>query len=126
MIVFLRWVHLPFFKKVVTGCYVRIGIGSHEGRAIYRVSILLGFYLLYASAYFRKERVTLRILILLSYQLQSKRIATNFPFFENAKRVFPKDDMYFYHFALVLNHTFLHLSINLSNIFHYVKNCYSK
>eukprot|EP00794_Sanderia_malayensis_P020375 gene20375-22384_t len=33
-----QWVHLPFFKKAVTGCYVRIGIGTHEGRAIYRVA----------------------------------------------------------------------------------------
>lgn len=33
-----QWVHLPFFKKYVTGCYVRIGIGVHEGRAIYRVA----------------------------------------------------------------------------------------
>jgi len=33
-----QWVHLPFFKTIVTGCFVRIGIGSHEGKAIYRVA----------------------------------------------------------------------------------------
>lgn len=33
-----RWCHMPFFKKTVCGCYVRIGIGNHEGRAVYRVS----------------------------------------------------------------------------------------
>ena len=33
-----RWCHMPFFNKVVEGCYVRIGIGNHEGRAVYRVS----------------------------------------------------------------------------------------
>ena len=33
-----RWCSMPFFKKTVVGCYVKIGIGSHEGRAVYRVS----------------------------------------------------------------------------------------
>jgi len=28
---------MPFFKKTVVGCFVKIGIGSHEGRAVYRV-----------------------------------------------------------------------------------------
>ncbi len=35
---FNRWCHMPFFKNAVTGCFVRIGIGNHEGRAVYRVS----------------------------------------------------------------------------------------
>jgi RNA polymerase-associated protein RTF1 len=33
-----RWCHMPFFKKVVAGCFVRIGIGNHEGRPVYRVA----------------------------------------------------------------------------------------
>ncbi|KAJ8308991.1 hypothetical protein KUTeg_013865 [Tegillarca granosa] len=33
-----RWCHMPFFKPTVTGCFVRIGIGNHEGRAVYRVA----------------------------------------------------------------------------------------
>jgi len=32
-----RWVHLPFFVKLATGCYLRIGIGNHDGKAVYRV-----------------------------------------------------------------------------------------
>ncbi|XP_076824456.1 RNA polymerase-associated protein RTF1 homolog [Clavelina lepadiformis] len=33
-----KWIHLPFFKQTVLGCYVRIGIGNHEGRPVYRVA----------------------------------------------------------------------------------------
>ena len=33
-----RWVHMPFFGDTVRGSYVRIGIGAHEGRMVYRVS----------------------------------------------------------------------------------------
>ncbi|KAH9367720.1 hypothetical protein HPB48_021862 [Haemaphysalis longicornis] len=33
-----RWVHAPFFAKTVIGCFVRIGIGSDNGRAVYRVA----------------------------------------------------------------------------------------
>ncbi|KAH6941808.1 hypothetical protein HPB50_023614 [Hyalomma asiaticum] len=33
-----RWVHAPFFAKTVIGCFVRIGIGSNNGRAVYRVA----------------------------------------------------------------------------------------
>ena len=29
---------MPFFADTVNGCYVRIGIGAHEGRMVYRVS----------------------------------------------------------------------------------------
>ena len=28
---------MPFFKDVAVGCYVRVGIGAHEGRMVYRV-----------------------------------------------------------------------------------------
>lgn len=33
-----KWCHMPFFKETVTNCYVRVGIGNHEGRAVYRVA----------------------------------------------------------------------------------------
>jgi len=33
-----RFVHLPFFDRVVKGCFVRVGIGSHNGKPVYRVS----------------------------------------------------------------------------------------
>ncbi|XP_048734690.1 RNA polymerase-associated protein RTF1 homolog [Ostrea edulis] len=33
-----KWCHMPFFKKTVCGCFVRIGIGNHEGRAVYRIA----------------------------------------------------------------------------------------
>ncbi|XP_071080562.1 RNA polymerase-associated protein RTF1 homolog [Haliotis cracherodii] len=36
-----RWCHMPFFKRTVTGCFVRIGIGNHEGRAVYRVAEII-------------------------------------------------------------------------------------
>ncbi len=29
---------MPYFKDAVVGCFVRIGIGAHEGRMVYRVS----------------------------------------------------------------------------------------
>ncbi|XP_077997884.1 RNA polymerase-associated protein RTF1 homolog [Glandiceps talaboti] len=32
-----RWVHMPFFTQTVKGCYVRIGIGTNDGRPVYRV-----------------------------------------------------------------------------------------
>ena len=28
---------MPFFRDVAVGCYVRVGIGAHEGRMVYRV-----------------------------------------------------------------------------------------
>ena len=34
---FHRWVHTPFFGNVLKGCFVRIGIGNHDGRPVYRV-----------------------------------------------------------------------------------------
>lgn len=33
-----RIVHAPFFAKTVTGCFVRVQIGSNDGKPIYRVS----------------------------------------------------------------------------------------
>ena len=29
---------MPFFKETVTGAFVRIGIGNHDGRPVYRVA----------------------------------------------------------------------------------------
>ena len=31
-----KFVHLPFFRKLVQGCFVRIGIGSNDQRPVYR------------------------------------------------------------------------------------------
>lgn len=28
---------MPFFAEIIKGCYVRVGIGQHEGRMVYRV-----------------------------------------------------------------------------------------
>lgn len=36
-----RWCHMPFFAKTVTGCFVRIGIGNHNSKPVYRVSVFL-------------------------------------------------------------------------------------
>ena len=33
-----KWVHLPFFKELVCGCFIRIGIGDKLGKKIYRVA----------------------------------------------------------------------------------------
>lgn len=33
-----RFVHLPFFKKLSAGCFVRIGIGQHQNRSVYRAA----------------------------------------------------------------------------------------
>lgn len=33
-----RFVHLPIFGKTVLGCFVRVGIGVHQGRSVYRVA----------------------------------------------------------------------------------------
>lgn len=37
-----RLVHLPFFNRVVQGCYVRIGIGNNNGKPVYRVAEISG------------------------------------------------------------------------------------
>ncbi|XP_004923163.2 RNA polymerase-associated protein Rtf1 [Bombyx mori] len=36
-----RLVHLPFFTRVVTGCFVRIGIGNNNGNPVYRVAEII-------------------------------------------------------------------------------------
>lgn len=33
-----KWVHLPFFKETVCGCFIRIGIGDKMGKKVYRVA----------------------------------------------------------------------------------------
>ena len=35
-----KWVFMPFFKNLVVGCFVRIGIGSNHGKPVYRVCII--------------------------------------------------------------------------------------
>ncbi|XP_063236979.1 RNA polymerase-associated protein RTF1 homolog [Bacillus rossius redtenbacheri] len=37
-----RFVHLPFFERVVIGCFVRIGIGCNNGKPVYRVCEVSG------------------------------------------------------------------------------------
>ncbi|KAJ1525694.1 hypothetical protein ONE63_008905 [Megalurothrips usitatus] len=37
-----RFVHLPFFNRVVEGCFVRIGIGNHNNVPVYRVAEISG------------------------------------------------------------------------------------
>jgi len=49
---FYRFVHLPFFDRVVKGCFVRVGIGSHNGRPVYRVSSILPQTSLYRQFFF--------------------------------------------------------------------------
>ncbi|KAH9633594.1 hypothetical protein HF086_000933 [Spodoptera exigua] len=39
-----RLVHLPFFARVVTGCFVRIGIGNNNGNPVYRVAEIVDVY----------------------------------------------------------------------------------
>lgn len=36
-----KFVHLPFFKKLVPNCFVRIGIGQHQGRSVYRAAEII-------------------------------------------------------------------------------------
>ncbi|KAG1651555.1 RNA polymerase-associated protein RTF1 [Nymphon striatum] len=36
-----EWCHAPFFKSTACGCYVRIGIGAHEGIPVYRVAEII-------------------------------------------------------------------------------------
>ena len=33
-----RWCFMPYLKRIVLGCFVRIGIGAHHGKSVYRVS----------------------------------------------------------------------------------------
>merc|ERR1712083_996351 len=36
-----KFVHLPFFKKLVMNCFVRIGIGQFQGRSVYRAAEII-------------------------------------------------------------------------------------
>ncbi|KAM6158576.1 uncharacterized protein ACDL77_023116, partial [Rhynchocyon petersi] len=36
------WCHMPFFAQTVTGCFVRIGIGNHNSKPVYRVAEITG------------------------------------------------------------------------------------
>lgn len=36
-----RWCHMPFFRDTVVGCFVRIGIGNHDSRPVYRVAEII-------------------------------------------------------------------------------------
>ncbi|TKR86919.1 hypothetical protein L596_011417 [Steinernema carpocapsae] len=36
-----QYCHYPFFRTSVQGCFVRVGIGSHQGRSVYRVGQIL-------------------------------------------------------------------------------------
>ncbi|KAM4690268.1 LOW QUALITY PROTEIN: RNA polymerase-associated protein RTF1 homolog [Rhinophrynus dorsalis] len=37
-----RWCHMPFFAKTVSGCFVRVGIGNHNSKPVYRVAEITG------------------------------------------------------------------------------------
>lgn len=37
-----RWVHAPFFERAVIGCFVRIGIGTNNGKPVYRIAEIIG------------------------------------------------------------------------------------
>ncbi|KAL1517518.1 hypothetical protein ABEB36_001274 [Hypothenemus hampei] len=39
-----RFVHLPFFDRIAKGCFIRIGIGQHNGAPVYRVAEVIGVY----------------------------------------------------------------------------------
>lgn len=39
-----RLVHLPFFNRVVVGCFVRIGIGNNNGNPVYRVAEVMDVF----------------------------------------------------------------------------------
>jgi len=32
---------MPFFEDVIKGCFVRVGIGNHDGRPVYRVTLAI-------------------------------------------------------------------------------------
>uniref|UniRef100_A0A1I8AWR8 Plus3 domain-containing protein n=1 Tax=Steinernema glaseri TaxID=37863 RepID=A0A1I8AWR8_9BILA len=36
-----QFCHTPFFKQYVVGCFVRIGIGSNQGKSVYRVAQII-------------------------------------------------------------------------------------
>ncbi|XP_074136534.1 LOW QUALITY PROTEIN: RNA polymerase-associated protein RTF1 homolog [Sminthopsis crassicaudata] len=37
-----QWCHMPFFAKAVPGCFVRVGIGNHNSKPVYRVAEITG------------------------------------------------------------------------------------
>lgn len=39
-----RFVHMPFFDRIVKGCFVKIGIGQQGSMSIYRVAEVIGVY----------------------------------------------------------------------------------
>ncbi|CAG9771100.1 unnamed protein product [Ceutorhynchus assimilis] len=39
-----RFVHMPFFDRIAKGCYIRIGIGQHNGSAVYRAAEVIAVY----------------------------------------------------------------------------------
>ncbi|XP_018335977.2 RNA polymerase-associated protein Rtf1 [Agrilus planipennis] len=39
-----RFVHLPFFDRIARGCFIKIGIGQHNGMAVYRMAEITGVY----------------------------------------------------------------------------------
>ncbi|XP_066138501.1 RNA polymerase-associated protein Rtf1 isoform X2 [Euwallacea fornicatus] len=39
-----RFVHMPFFDRIAKGCFIRIGIGQHNGAAVYRAAEVMGVY----------------------------------------------------------------------------------
>jgi RNA polymerase-associated protein RTF1 len=39
-----RFVHMPFFDRIVKGCYVKIGIGQHNNMPVYRVAEVINVY----------------------------------------------------------------------------------
>ena len=30
---------MPYFEEAVKGCFIRVGIGAHEGKMVYRVRL---------------------------------------------------------------------------------------
>ncbi|XP_050301365.1 RNA polymerase-associated protein Rtf1 [Anthonomus grandis grandis] len=39
-----RFVHMPFFDRIAKGCFIRVGIGQHNGSAVYRAAEIMGVY----------------------------------------------------------------------------------
>lgn len=39
-----RFVHMPFFDRIAKGCFIRIGIGQHNGAAVYRAAEVIAVY----------------------------------------------------------------------------------
>ncbi|XP_046439179.1 RNA polymerase-associated protein Rtf1-like [Daphnia pulex] len=36
-----KWVHAPFLKRAIVGCFVRVGIGMNNGRSVYRIAEII-------------------------------------------------------------------------------------